>query len=81
MVSSSSGVEMKLGEAPFHPSFFSEKRGKLTLLTHCISIGKRAIGLVLGGLDKAMSQHYSIQGQARSLLIAEAGARNKTEKD
>jgi hypothetical protein len=34
---------------------------------------KRAIGLMLDGLDNGMSQHYSTQDQARSLLTAEAG--------
>ena len=72
---------MKLGEPPFHPSLFSEKKVKLLLLTHCISIGRRASGLLSVGLGKGMSQHYNTQDQARSLLIAEAGARNKTEKD
>ena len=81
MVSSSSWVEVKLGEPPIHPSFFSEKRWKLTLLIHCISAIERAIGLPSGGLDKGMSQHYSTQDQARSLLHAEAGARKKMEKD
>jgi hypothetical protein len=70
MVSSLSMVEMKLGESLFYPSFFSKKTAKLTLLTHYISIGKRTIGLLLGGLDKGMSQHYSTQDQARSMLCA-----------
>ena len=74
-------VEMKLGESPFHPSFFSKKRVKLILLTHCISVSKRAIGLPLGGLDKGMSQHYSTQDQARSLHHAEAGLEIKMKKD
>jgi hypothetical protein len=81
MVSSSSRVEVELGEPPINPSFFSEKRVKLLLLTHCISAIERANGLLLGGLDKGMSHHYSTQDQARSLLVAEAGARNKMEKE
>jgi hypothetical protein len=74
-------VEMKVGESLLYPSFFSEKTAKLTLLTHCISIGRRAIGLPLAGLDKGMSQHYSAQDQARSLLDTEAGLEIKMKKD
>lgn len=70
MVFSSSMIEMKLGESLYYPSFFSKKTAKLTLLTHYISIGKRATALSMGGLDKGMSQHYSAQDQARSMLRA-----------
>lgn len=81
MISSSSRVDMKLGESLFHPSFFSENKAKLPPVTHCISIGKRAIGLLSGGLGKGMSQHYSTQDQARSLLDAEAGVEIKMKKE
>ena len=73
MVFSSSMVEMKLGESLFYPSFFSKKTAKLTLLTHYISIGKRATALSMGGLANGMSQHYSTQDQVPSLISAEAG--------
>ena len=81
MVFSSSMVEMKLGESLFYPSYFSKKTAKLTLLTHYISIGKRTIGLLLGGLDNGMSQHYSTQDQVPSLISAEAGLGINMKKD
>jgi hypothetical protein len=74
-------VEMKVGESLFYPSYFSEKTAKLTLLTHCISIGKRAIGHPLGGLDKGMSQHYRTQDQVRPLLHVEAALVIKMKND
>lgn len=81
IVSSSRRIKMKLGESLIHPSFFSEKTTELTLLTQCTPIDKIAIGLPLGGLDKGMSQHYSTQDEARSLLHAEARAVIKMKKD
>jgi hypothetical protein len=72
---------MKLGELLFYPSFFCEKTAKLVLFSRCISIGKRATGLPLGGLDKDMSQHYSAQDQAQSLLHAEARFETNIKKD
>jgi hypothetical protein len=80
MVSSSIMVELKLRESLFDPSFFSEKTVKLALFTHCISIGRRATGLPLGGLGKGMSQHYSTQAQVLSLISAEAQFEIKMKK-
>lgn len=81
MVSSSIMVELKLSESLFDPSFFSEKTVKLALFTQCISIGRRATGLLLDELNKGMSQHCSTQDHAQPLLHAEAGLEIKKKND
>lgn len=70
---------MKFDEWLLLPWFARPKKPNSALVTYHISIGQRAIGLLMGGLDSHMSQHYSPHHKAQSLLNAEAGLAIKSK--
>lgn len=74
-----SWVKMKFDEWLFLPWFERSKKTNLALVSNHISIGQRAIGLPMGGLDSHTSQHYSPHDKAQSLLNGQAGLGIKSE--
>ena len=79
LAASLSWIEMKLDKWLLRPRFSMSKMVSWALVTQCITMGKRAIGLPIGGLDNHMSQHYSPHGEAHPLFKAEARPRVKAK--
>ena len=73
LAASLSWIEMKLDKWLLRPRFSMSQMVSWALVTYHISIGQRAIGLPMGGLDSHMSQRYSPHDKAQSLLNGQAG--------